>query len=107
MKDIAAMVIHFLSKIVSEKHVPKITNDKQNINDYIVIFLGRYQSRKLQYKNDKFTSVGKKYTLIFAFSPCIQGFFQFNFRCSVVNKIIYKAFEDKFKDALNIRLEYR
>jgi len=64
MKDIVAMVNHFLSKIITEKHVPKMTNDKQNINDYIVIFLRRYQSRKLQYKNDKFASVWKKYTLI-------------------------------------------
>ena len=48
MTNITAMIDHFLSPIVTEKHVAKMTRDKHKTNDHFVIFLGCYQLRKLQ-----------------------------------------------------------
>jgi len=36
----------------------------------------------------------------------LRLFLKFIFRCSVVNEIIRKASENKFKEALNIRPDY-
>lgn len=48
MKDIATIIDHFLSQIVAEEHVPKMTKNEQKSRYCILIFFGRYQPRKLR-----------------------------------------------------------